>query len=60
MLCAAALLCTAGLQACLKERTKFKQETFSNVGGRLNTASLRESGAGKGSSSSSRSFTTYI
>eukprot|EP00879_Flechtneria_rotunda_P025730 GHRR01027369.1.p1 GENE.GHRR01027369.1~~GHRR01027369.1.p1 ORF type:complete len:272 (+),score=81.93 GHRR01027369.1:263-1078(+) len=35
-------------QACLKERTKFKQETLSNVGGRYLTSSLRESGADVG------------
>lgn len=33
-------------QAALKERSKFKQETLSNVGGRLVTSALRESGSG--------------
>eukprot|EP00878_Enallax_costatus_P014047 GHUV01014689.1.p4 GENE.GHUV01014689.1~~GHUV01014689.1.p4 ORF type:complete len:123 (+),score=45.16 GHUV01014689.1:1840-2208(+) len=35
-------------QASLKERSKFKQETLSNVGGRYTTAALRESGADVG------------
>lgn len=35
-------------QASLKERSKFKQETLSNVGGRYTTASLKESGADVG------------
>jgi uncharacterized membrane protein len=34
------------LQAAITERAKFKAETLSNVGGRVLTTSLKESGTG--------------
>lgn len=43
---AAAVACCAANQASLKERSKFKKETLSNIGGRYVTDSLKETGAG--------------